>query len=171
MERIAALVLVGAVTLLPTQASAATFTWSFFDAGDAETISGTVDVPEGLGVAATSVIITNDGSLTLSTPQQTIGGTITANTWDVVGGVITAVDYDSSDFDPGFFDQLRLFQDPGFTGFLHDGLSGGERDGPLVFVPTTDPDPDPGNGVPEPGTLALLGLGLVGVASIGRRRR
>lgn len=33
------------------------------------------------------------------------------------------------------------------------------------------PPPPPTNGVPEPGTLALLGVGLAGVRALGRRRR
>jgi hypothetical protein len=158
--------LVGLSLLVPAQVSALNFTWSFVDVSESETISGTVlGLPlNGVAVAATDVVITAAGSLSFVVPEDTIDGNVTANAWTVVNGVITSVDYRSLVFDLALpvADELRLFNEGGgFSGFLQDGFLKESRRGTVTFSAV---------GVPEPGTLTLLGLGLAGVACFRRRR-
>jgi hypothetical protein len=161
-------VLVGLSLLVPAQVSALDFTWSFTDSSFGETISGTVlGLPvNGVGVAATDVVLTDVGpTLTFIVPEGTSDGIVSANAWTVVNGVITSVDYHSVGFDV-VGDELQLFNDAGgFTGFLNDGIlepfGDSSRSGTVTFAAV---------GVPEPGALTLLGLGLAGLAFFARRR-
>jgi hypothetical protein len=136
-------------------AAALDFSWSFFDTATSETIEGIVlGLTDNATSAATSLLITDDGTLSFPVPQETLGSTVNANSWTLVGGVITSVDFNVAGFT---FDDTFVISGSGpFDAILFDELLNETRSGAVTFVP-------------EPSTAALTALGLVGLAA--RRRR
>jgi hypothetical protein len=86
---------------------------------------------------------------------------ITAPTFTVVGGVTDITITDNGTASLGGFDPT-----PGiwtFTGNTIDGLTGS-------FSATVAIQPGPGGGVPEPASIAVLGVGLLGLGIFRRRQ-
>ncbi len=165
-------------------AQAATFNWSFSNVvgGVSGTVTGTLEVPEGNGVAATSVILT---STTNPIFDSILGVDFAAlpnfdNQFNVVDGMITAASF-SNDWTAGTNNialelNSELFGDTdsqnlGLLTIAGDPLAGactadclqtaalfGDNTGQTEFAPNFT-----NTSVPEPSAI----LGLLAVSSIG----
>ena len=180
-----------------TPAQAITFNWSFSNivGGETGTVSGTLEVAEGDGVAATSVILT---STTNPLFDSLVGFDFTtvpnfSNQFNVAGGQITAAqfatDYFSNttnlslelnadmfgDMDSPNLGLLTIAGNPLPVGIGGDGICPSEclqtadlfdaNGGQTEFAPTFTPVPETSP------TMGLLGvLGLMGVNQIRKRK-
>ncbi|MCL4523741.1 MAG: PEP-CTERM sorting domain-containing protein [Acidobacteria bacterium] len=146
---------------------AATATSATFGAGGLVTITsgGNFDVLSGNVVAnGTPLFVGFFTGPTTMTQLNSCTGTCDPNTFNFAYMLSGPV---SGNIDPSLMSLLGLTGNPGANGFMLQFVIG--------FVGLTDPLGNLEGGavsvvVPEPGTLALFGTGLIGVAGFIRRR-
>ena len=137
-----------------------------------------------LGVASFSGSATAGGTITITAPLVTVNGSGATGNLSFTTGTLTAAGGGVFDFNGGSL-SLTVGSSTVFTGTFSSGtvtvngtnaytISGTLSNG-AGFITTIDTHGDVrGSGTvvvsPEPGTLGLLGTGLIGIAGIVRRK-
>ncbi len=117
--------------------------------------------------------------------QNNIGGNLTQNDAMVASGVLTGYAIEPTNWSNSSFENDWFYTDPLVLGNGTWGLFTGTNccidtmSGPGQFVlsgiisvpPGTGPGTGPPSQVPEPASLALVGIGLAGLAAMRRRKK
>ena len=156
---------------LPTAALAGTVDYQGFGAGSTATYSA--NLTTGGSVSLTMELVginTTQGNLGTVSIAPTLGTSCGTGCFNITGGMVNITNNSSATLFSGTFASGTVTSSGGFVN-IQGFLTNGTTVATVLHVGNTVLDASSNTIVaPEPGTLGLLGTGLVGLAGVIRRK-